>query len=153
MQPSARARREFAAGLRTGNAVRGAALAWVLAVALVAWAVASGHAFGQPLPVRACLGAAMLYGVMGALFLMLLVLPGDQVRLEPRRIVAGTGKHWKVHELGDFASYRLADFAHWRALALARRDGATLSFDVPVRVAPDEIHRYFAERGIPDADA
>jgi len=152
MQPPAASRAGFAASLRAKPLLRALAIGWVVVAAFLAWVTTTGAHLGQPWFVRLLALPLGMYFVIGAVLALTLVVPSSQVRLEPDAVSDIFGKHRTAYPLAELASYRLADFPRWRTLTLAKVDGTSVAFDVPLRITADDIHRYFAERGVPEGD-
>ena len=152
MQPPVAERAGFVASLRANATARAVAIGWLVVAAVSAWTTANDAWAGQPWYVRLLVVPLGLYFLFGAVYAITLFVPSSQVRLEPDAVSETFGKNRTVHPLADIATYRLVDRGRWRSLVLAKVDGTPIEWDVPLRIAPDVIHRYFAERGVPEAD-
>ena len=153
MQPPAADRADFVSMLRDRPVARVLAIAWLVVAGGLAWAAKADVIFGQPWYVRMLVLPAALFFLLGAVYALTLLMPLNQVRLEPDAVADIYGKSRTVHPLADVASYRLVDAARWRTLRIAKVDGVAVEYNVPLRIAPDAIHRYFAERGVPEGEA
>ncbi|MGH8028874.1 MAG: hypothetical protein ACREO3_02965 [Arenimonas sp.] len=152
MQPPAATRAEIAQVLRGSRTSRWLLLSWVATMAGLAWGLATGAFAGLAWPMRLLVTLMGFYALSGMVMVMFAILPLTQVRLDAARIAAGTGAHWQLLPLAEVASYRLVPGSGWRVLEVHRVVGTVLNYAVPMRIAPDSIHRYFAERGIAEAD-
>jgi hypothetical protein len=152
LQPTAAARSDFLASMRASRGARALAIGWVVVAAVLAWRVATQAHVAQPWFERLLVLPLALYFLMGAVHALSLLLPLGQVRLEPDRIRYLFGKQQTVHPLADMAAYRVAVFPKWRTLTLVKVDGTSPAFNVPLQFDPDDIHRYFAEHGVPEAE-
>ena len=152
LQPTAAARSAFLASMRESRGARALAIGWVVVAAALAWRAATQAPAEQPWFERLLFLPLALYFLLGAVYALSLLMPLSQVRLEPDRIRNLSGKQQTVHPLADIAAYRIAVFPEWWTLTLVKVDGTSPAFNVPLQVGPDDIHRYFAEHGVPEAE-